>query len=147
MRENTELRVQVAAFQNIIGLLKSMSPDSAQHSLHHLLTSNDPVAILQALRGKFTGTVISEQDTVRASFPAVHSKCELELQVRHPIAYLTLDISSRAESLRLHFSSFYSLPNDPLLQSQPASAPSEDSFLLEQHRKYPIQLRTHVTIL
>jgi hypothetical protein len=126
-RENAELRAQVAAFHDIVDLLKSMPADAAQHSLHHVLTRSDPVTMLKALRGESIGAVISEQDTVRAFFPAVHSKCELELLFRHPIAYPPVDFSSRAESLRLHLSSLYSPWSTPVLQSQSASISAESS--------------------
>lgn len=129
--KNTELRAKIAAFHDVIGLLQGMSPDDAQHSLHHLMNSQDPVAILNTLRGQSMGTSMSDEDTARAFFPAAHSKCELELLVRHPFAYPAPDVSSRAKSLRLHLSSFYTPPTTPLLPSKLPSTEIQASSLPE----------------
>ncbi|PSN59983.1 hypothetical protein BS50DRAFT_579503 [Corynespora cassiicola Philippines] len=129
--ENSSLNAKVAAFNDIVNLLKRMSPEAAQHALHRLSTGSDPVAMLKTLRGEPVQTVDSDEDTARSIFPAANSRCELELLVRHPIAYQALDMPSRAKSLRLHLSQFYSPPSTPSLQSTQTSTSLQGSSLFE----------------
>lgn len=128
-RENTTLRKKVSALHDILDLLKKMPPSDAQHFLRHFQTGTDPVDVLKALRGESARTALSEQETARASLPAVRSKCELELLVRHPVAYPAHHVSAHVESLRLHLSLFGSPSTASLCHGQSAGISTQGRFL------------------
>lgn len=91
-RENITLREKLVALQEIFEHLQGRTQHVAHDTVQRLGAGANPSDVLKTLRGELPHTTLSEQATARAVLPAVHSDCELELFVRHPKAYLAVDL-------------------------------------------------------
>ncbi|KAF2633415.1 hypothetical protein BU25DRAFT_444170 [Macroventuria anomochaeta] len=91
-RENIALREKLVAFQDIFEHLQGRTQHVAHDTVQRLGAGTDPSDVLKTLRGELPHAILSEQNTARAILPAVYSDGELELLVRHPKAYCTVDL-------------------------------------------------------
>ena len=90
-RENATLHAKVNAFHRILDLLRDLPAEGVHDALHRLQIGSDPIAMLRTLQCETMIDAPSEQGLALSYLPQVHSQCELELLVRHPLAYPNLD--------------------------------------------------------
>ena len=88
------LRDKLAAFQEIMELLKDQPHHVVQGVLQRLGRGSNPMTVLGVLKGEFLGTPASEHDTARAVVPTILSDREFEMPVHHPDAYCTADLAA-----------------------------------------------------
>jgi hypothetical protein len=93
------LREKLTAFQEIMEHLQNRPHHVTQGVLQRLGKGSNPIDVLKTLKGETPEAVVSEQDTARAILPTILSNCELELLVRHPNAYHTVDLAAYTRSM------------------------------------------------
>ena len=89
-RELDTLKHRSNAMEELIDHLRYTPKDIAQMILERLRVTSDPALVLRSVQGDMLGHPISEITTARGVLPAMQSGLELELMVRHPVAYPTL---------------------------------------------------------
>jgi len=88
-RENEALKQRLEPLAEVLTLLQTASADLAQ-VIFLKLRHGDAATVLNFIKGAVPDSRLSEQTAARAALPHVQSNLELELLVRHPVAYPTV---------------------------------------------------------
>ncbi|KAI0122989.1 hypothetical protein BJ170DRAFT_642885 [Xylariales sp. AK1849] len=114
-QENDTLKAISKANDDLLQFLKEAPIETAWATLQELRLSSDPSKVLQRLAQGSSYSNVSEQEAARAILPPLDSQVELELIVKHPEAYPSIEIlDNRVLPRSLHLSSLSEL--DTLLQ-------------------------------
>ena len=98
-RENEALKQRMEPLAEVLNLLQTASADLAQ-VIFLKLRHGDATAVLNFIKGAVPDSRLSEQTAARAALPHVQTNLELELLVRHPVAYPTLStVTDRKTSI------------------------------------------------